>query len=90
MPLHSCSVCGLISTNTRCPQHTRHSREAQRQFAKAVAIVAGHRCQAIEDGARCIETEGLQAHHTQPRNDDPDTGLLLCREHHRQVDRFAR
>jgi hypothetical protein len=32
----------------------------------------------------------LQAHHTRPGNNDPTTGVMLCREHHRMVDKHAR
>jgi len=65
-------------------------REAQRRFSRAVRARAGGRCEAREDGLRCTATEGLQAHHTDPGNDDPRTGVLLCNRHHRAVDENAR
>ena len=101
MPSHACADCGAISAAKRCPRcagdapanptswNGRRDRGAQARFRQQVRAAAGHQCQAIEDGARCRETEG-QAHHTEAGNDDPATGVFLCRRHHRLVDPHAR
>lgn len=65
-------------------------RSAQRRFAREVLANAGHQCQYANAHGRCVQTTGLHAHHTQPGNHDPETGLALCRAHHREVDRYAR
>lgn len=39
---------------------------------------------------RCGRTGPLDAHHTQPGNDDPSTGVLLCSRCHCIVDKHAR
>lgn len=71
-----------------------HERGTQARFRAAVLANAGHRCQHVESRGeelwRCPVTTGLQAHHTEPGNDDPSTGLALCRDHHRKVDPHAR
>lgn len=65
-------------------------RGNQRKFRDAVLKQAGHRCQFVQGGVRCAVLRPLFAHHTEPGNDDPATGVALCREHHRQLDRNAR
>jgi hypothetical protein len=62
------------------------NRAAQARFRTAVLAAAGGCCQYTG----CPVTTGLQAHHTQAGNDDPETGLALCRLHHRMVDPHAR
>jgi hypothetical protein len=95
----SCAECGALSDQARCPLHRRganahwskgRDRTAQDKFRKALIRMYGMRCAAVVDGVRCPVTTGLQAHHTQPGNDDPRTGALLCTEHHRAVDAHAR
>lgn len=70
------------------------NRAAQARFARHVLNNAGHQCQHVEwvTGTvfRCAVTTGLQAHHTQAGNNDPATGLALCRAHHRAIDQYAR
>jgi hypothetical protein len=97
--LKSCAECGALSDQARCPLHRRganahwskgRDRTAQDKFRKALIRMYGMRCAAVVDGVRCPVTTGLQAHHTQPGNDDPRTGALLCTEHHRAVDAHAR
>lgn len=61
-------------------------RATQARFRRHVLANAGHCCQ--HQG--CAVTTGLQAHHTQAGNNDPDTGLALCRVHHRAIDPYAR
>lgn len=68
----------------------RRNRAMQARFRKQVFANAGGRCQFVQDRVRCSATHELQAHHTQPGNDDPATGVLLCRHHHRAVDPYAR
>lgn len=68
----------------------RRDRATQARFRRQVGKLYGWRCGAIENGVHCSETQDLQAHHTQPGNDDPETGVLLCRRHHRAVDVHAR
>jgi predicted restriction endonuclease len=65
-------------------------RSAQAKFRREVIALYGMRCGAIHNGVRCTATTDLQAHHTQPGNNDPTTGVMLCREHHRIVDKHAR
>lgn len=87
----------------RCTEHqldgggntswgNRRDRAAQARFRREVGNLFAWQCAAIVDGARCDvrEPAQLQAHHTQPGNDDPETGVLLCKEHHRAVDPHAR
>lgn len=97
--LKSCTVCGLISREARCPLHRRdknahwstdRDRGAQGRFRKALVKLYGLQCAAVESGIRCSETTNLQAHHLEPGNDDPKLGRLLCQRHHRMVDRHAR
>lgn len=98
MPLRPCLDCGALSTASRCPTHSTgdtswngtRDRSTQRRFAQVVMSMAGHRCQAVVSGERCPVSTGMQAHHTQPGNNDPATGVALCRAHHRFVDRSAR
>jgi hypothetical protein len=61
-------------------------RAAQARFRRYVLANAGYCCQY----QGCAVITGLQAHHTQAGNDDPQTGLALCRAHHRLVDLYAR
>jgi predicted restriction endonuclease len=91
--------CGCITPYAQCPKHSRpkgahwsrqRDRAAQARFRKRVLFNAGHRCQFVEDGMRCSETAELQAHHTEPGNDLPETGVALCRAHHKVLDRYAR
>jgi predicted restriction endonuclease len=65
-------------------------RATQAKFRREVIALYGEQCGAIHNGTRCTATEDLQAHHTQPGNNDPATGVLLCRMHHRIVDKHAR
>lgn len=68
----------------------RRDRAAQARFRRQVLNGASWRCQYVEYGLRCAATTDLQAHHTQAGNDDPATGIALCRLHHRTVDPYAR
>jgi len=100
MPLRPCLDCGTLSPNSRCPKHQgaatstswngTRDRTAQARFRKAVMTHAGAQCQALEHGRRCSVTRNLQAHHTQPGNHDPATGVALCQAHHRKYDKHAR
>lgn len=58
------------------------NRWQQEQFRRAVLDRAGHACQ------RCGTSRRLEAHHTQPGNDDPRTGVALCVSCHQAVDRW--
>lgn len=97
--LKACTVCGALSQESCCPLHRRpvnahwskdRDRAAQARFRRALIRLYGMRCAALVDGVRCPVTTGLQAHHTQPDNDDPRTGVLLCGPHHAAVDSKAR
>lgn len=68
----------------------KRDRATQARFRRQVLAAAGDRCQYVQDGVRCAATHELQAHHTEPGNDDPVTGVALCRLHHRAVDCHAR
>lgn len=70
---------------------TTRDRATQAGFRAALTKRAHDRCEWVTtDGIRCPTTTRLQAHHTQPGNDDPTTGLLLCTAHHKLVDPYAR
>jgi predicted restriction endonuclease len=81
----------------RAPQNpsgawsANRDRATQARFRTAVLANAGHQCQ-YTDGhyGRCPATTTLQAHHTMPGNNDPATGVALCRTHHRVIDPKAR
>lgn len=105
MPAKACPRCGAIVRDqgeTYCPQHKRdpqahwskgRDRGAQKRFRAAVVELFGGQCGAMDGSTRCPVTladESMQAHHKQPGNDDPRTGVLLCRLHHKQVDSHAR
>lgn len=97
MPLRPCLTCGALSPESRCPTHTGNggwqgNRDVgtQYHFRKAVLAKDGNRCAYSINGFRCPNTTNLQAHHTEPGNNDPATGLTLCRAHHRLVDKKAR
>ena len=71
------------------------NRAAQAKFRAAVLDAAGSppQCAFIGDyGIRCNVTgaTNLVAHHCEPGNPDPATGLALCNKHHRAIDRWAR
>jgi hypothetical protein len=76
----------------RAPQNpaghwsANRNRAAQARFRRHVLANAGHCCQY----QGCAVTTELQAHHTQPGNHDPETGLALCRAHHKLIDPHAR
>jgi hypothetical protein len=88
-----CIVCGALSTESRCPKHWRRRvtpgrrTRPQTAFREAVLARAEHRCQWVENGKRCTETERLTAHHLEPFREtqsyDPKDGIALCTPHHR-------
>jgi hypothetical protein len=100
MPRRPCLQCGALTTGTYCPVCNPRSaaghwtanrdRATQARFRRLVLQAAGGRCQYVANGRRCTTTNGLQAHHTQPGNDNPATGIALCRPHHRTIDKHAR
>lgn len=98
MPLRPCLTCGTLSPRSRCQAHSTgntswngtRDRTAQRRFRQAVMQNAGHQCQATTNGQRCHGTTNLQAHHLQPGDHNPTTGVALCRYHHRLLDPHAR
>lgn len=58
----------------------------QASFRRALMERAGGRCEYLYDGIlRCPNTEDLQAHHGQHGG-----GMLLCKLHHRELDKYAR
>lgn len=61
----------------------------QHRFRRQIRKRAGDRCEAVEGGVRCAETEKLQAHHLR-KGYEPEDGVLLCPYHHRLVDPYAR
>jgi hypothetical protein len=64
-------------------------RAKQARWSKAIRRRAGDRCELIQGGIRCVETEGLQAHHMRPGWELED-GVLLCAVHHQLMDPKAR
>jgi predicted restriction endonuclease len=100
---YSCLGCGIsVIGARRCPKcappernpaghwSLNRNRLAQARFRRAVLARFEGQCAAVVDGERCPVTTDLQAHHTKPGNDDPGTGVALCRIHHRMLDSFAR
>jgi HNH endonuclease len=72
----------------------RH-RSAQRRFRNQVLGRDGYRCtRVLGSGLRCSRTDDLFAHHLKPLaaggTDDLANGVTLCREHHMEVDSYAR
>jgi predicted restriction endonuclease len=75
-------------------------RSKRNQYAFRLAVLYRDqyrcRCRGQRDGCDrphadpCGAVRDLHAHHTQPGNDDPSTGLTLCRACHRAVDSKAR
>lgn len=98
--LRPCLTCNAMFTGSgsRCPAHSSgtswngsRDRQAQAHFRDRVLDIANHQCQwRLKDGEPCGIVRPLEAHHTEPGNDDPATGLALCRFHHRLVDSKAR
>ena len=103
MPARPCLKCGSLipaEMGSYCPRHlpswpSRHTpgrkSAEQRRFREAVLAKAGHRCEAIVGGERCIEVMALHAHHLRPLqrggSNDPGNGAALCPEHHRVAER---
>lgn len=82
--------CSTHSGTGNTSWGNRRDRGTQARFRRAVLTAAGGQCQAVENGRRCPQTTDLHAHHTESGNDDPATGVALCRPHHRAIDRHAR
>lgn len=96
---HTCTVCGTISNQTRCPTHRRNpnatrnpnrDRWKQRKFANAVKARDNHRC-TIEGCT--TPTDRIVAHHIVPLaqggTDSLSNGITVCWAHHRELDRYA-
>ena len=72
------------------------NRSEQARFRRAVLARAGDRCEyrenVLDPESRCTVTGApdLVAHHCEPGNADPATGMALCRPHHRALDSYAR
>jgi hypothetical protein len=88
-PYGRCEECAAKYRPTGSWSRDR-DMSSHHRFVRAVRARAKGRCEAIVDGARCTETERLQAHHLRPGDDDPALGRLLCPRHHRAVDPHAR
>lgn len=97
--LKPCLDCGALSDQSRCRRHRgdtgrgrARSRSAQAKFRRVVLARAGVRCQGVDAGERCavIGPHNLHAHHTEPGNNDPATGLALCERHDLMIDPRAR
>lgn len=76
---HSCSVCGKVSDQKKCPKHRGDSkkgpwsknrdRAAQARFRREVLARDGHRCTFTIQGQRCTATKDLRACHIRPLRD---------------------
>lgn len=98
--LKTCPGCNRLIpvTSKRCASCSGNTswngardRGAQARFRAAVGARAGWQCEHVDgDGVRCQVIRPLEAHHTQPGNDDPATGEMRCRAHHKLVDTHAR
>lgn len=74
-------LTGSWSPDRNLAAHVRMRRAVRRR--------AGGRCEQVENGQRCTSSVGLQMHHLRPGY-EPEDGVLLCRDHHRAVDPYAR
>jgi hypothetical protein len=104
MPLRRCKRCNRYHrSGARCPLtrgpngawSPRRDRQAQRELRDILLERAGHRCEYLDAaGVRCEQTHDLRAAHRTPLRDrnayDAVDALLLCAEHDRQLDPFAR
>lgn len=110
MPQRACLRCGRRSPEKVCPRcqpserpknaswSPGRNRAAQQRFRDAVLKAFGYQCGVVIDGARCDVTGAgnLEAHHLEPGNDDPSTGMAACksqppgRGHHKLLDVHAR
>ena len=95
--LHTCTSCGRISTEKRCPRHgpIERSRSAQRGFRKAVLQRDHFTCQGC--GARGPDADLRAAHYPVPARElpgperfDPSRGVTLCRRCDVESDPYAR
>ena len=86
MPSKPCTVCGELHPLGHPHLRDGRDRSAQRRFRAAVLKKAGNQCQYVDRGRRCSVVRPLQAHHLEPGNNDPNTGVALCAHHHREVD----
>jgi predicted restriction endonuclease len=68
----------------------KRDRATQARFRRIVLANASNQCQATQHDTRCPITQPLQAHHTEPGNNDPATGIALCLMHHKTIDPKAR
>jgi hypothetical protein len=100
-----CGALFPVGTGSRCPKHQREKskgwsvnrdRSAQRRLRTALLHRAGNQCEAIDpkSGERCQATTDLRACHMTPLarggGYDPADARLLCREHDKATDRYAR
>jgi predicted nucleic acid-binding Zn ribbon protein len=100
-----CTVCGTPTPagQRRCNAHggthtgwsPNRDRQAQARFRTALLTRATHQCEATNpDGTRCTNTTNLRACHLTPLHQggtyDTANGALLCRDHDKHTDPYAR
>jgi predicted restriction endonuclease len=79
VPIRMCLVCGALTSESRCPAHSRDKGRNRQTpgrggartiyaFRNAVGARAGWRCEAIVSGVRCdvVDRRRLEAHHVIP------------------------
>jgi predicted restriction endonuclease len=88
--IHGEALSAARTTQPRRPLVIQPQPHRAGTFRAALVKRAGNRCEWVDSNGRCVKALGLQAHHTQPGNDDPTTGLLLCTIHHKALDPHAR
>ena len=89
----SCTVCGRISDEARCPRHRRPRNACWSRNRDGAAHARFARAVKKRDGCcvHCGATENLQAHHKDGLTSyDPADGITLCSDCHRAVDPHAR
>lgn len=79
----------------RCPECPGPRHAHRHRNSRAVALERdGHRCTAVEKGARCPVTTGLVAHHVEARIagglDVPENYATVCTRHHEQLEAAKR
>ncbi len=88
--LYSCTVCGSLSDERKCPTHRHLNRNGStrewRKTRERILERDGRRCtKALADGSRCPITTDLHVDHKLPKamggSDDDENLTTLCRDH---------
>jgi hypothetical protein len=89
---YTCSVCGRITAEPRCPDHPPRDKTQQAHFRARVLERDGYRCRF------CGATEDLRAAHwpvplralsVQDGQYDPRRGVTVCRDCDKKTDPYV-